>query len=114
MTEGRRARWQVGQEDDQSVLRLSGDWRLDALDEALRSEELRSLAVDRVRLDDVDAADSATLALLLDWQERALQRKRPLVLTGLGPGLRELVHLYGLEALLTEAPGEKDEGDRGH
>ncbi|WP_291510826.1 STAS domain-containing protein [Acidithiobacillus sp.] len=107
MTEA-RARWQLGREGEQTVLRLSGDWRLDALNEALRAAELRAPAVDRVCLDAVDTADSATLALLLDWQDQALRRERPLVLTGLGAGLRELIHLYGLEALLDETRAAGD------
>jgi len=101
MPEG-QAHWQQRREGERALLLLSGDWRLDALNAALRAPELRAPVVDEVHLEAVETADSATLALLLDWREQALRRGRALHLRGLGAGLRELIRLYGLETLLDE------------
>lgn len=46
------------------------------------------------------AADSAALALFLDWLRFARQSGRRIVLRALPPGLASLAELYGMEGLL--------------
>lgn len=51
----------------------------------------------------VDAADSAALALVLEWQRRTLARGGVFAVRGLPAGLRSLADLYGLDEILPVA-----------
>lgn len=48
----------------------------------------------------VTAVDSATLALLLEWQWQGRQRGRPVTFTGTPPGLAALARLSRVDRLL--------------
>ena len=49
---------------------------------------------------ELDAADSATLAVLLEWTQQAAGRGVPLRIHGASPKLRELASLYSLQDIL--------------
>jgi phospholipid transport system transporter-binding protein len=55
-----------------------------------------------VDLSKVDAADSAGLALLLEWRARAAQQGAQLVVSGLPDALKSIAHLCRIEPLLQE------------
>lgn len=55
--------------------------------------------VDTVDLSGVEEADSASLALFLDWQ-RNLPEGRRLAFQAVPPGLQELASLYDVDGLL--------------
>lgn len=48
----------------------------------------------------IGEADSAALALLLEWQRRTRERGGSFIVRGLPPGLRSLADLYGLDEVL--------------
>jgi phospholipid transport system transporter-binding protein len=54
----------------------------------------------QVDLSDVQAVDSAAVALLLDWQRAAQARGAALSLIGVPAGIESLARLYGVTALL--------------
>ncbi|GGY29128.1 STAS domain-containing protein [Paludibacterium paludis] len=58
-----------------------------------------------VRLDmsGVSDADSAALALLLEWRRRLARRDVRLDIAGMPPGLTALTRLYGLEDMFLPA-----------
>lgn len=59
-----------------------------------------------VDLAGVTAVDSATLALLLEWQRQGRQRGRPVAFTGMPGRLAALAQLSGVAGLLAGAsPG---------
>ncbi|MDO9598113.1 MAG: STAS domain-containing protein [Azoarcus sp.] len=48
----------------------------------------------------IGEADSAALALLLEWLRRTHERGGSFIVRGLPPGLRSLADLYGLDEVL--------------
>ena len=91
-----KATWE---RDGANALRLSGDWRLEALDQTLRRDAkvLLRQAWSQLSLAEGTEVDSSTLAFLLDWQsaQRALGSAAKVV--DPPPALEALLQLYGLE-----------------
>ncbi len=84
-----------------SVLSLDGALTMRTV-AALAARGHEALAAGDVVVDlsAVSAADSAALALLLDWVRVARARGRMLEVRALPPGLRSLAGLYGVDELL--------------
>jgi phospholipid transport system transporter-binding protein len=55
-----------------------------------------------VDLADVNRADSAGLALLVEWLRAARRANRPLVFTHIPPKLQALIHVTDLDGVLPE------------
>ncbi len=84
--------------DGSGGLRLTGDWRLRAMDQTLR-RDARSLlqkSWTSLSLAGVTALDSATLAFLLEWQEAQRALGSTAEPCDLPPTLKDLLALYGL------------------
>lgn len=85
------------------VLAVSGALTFDTVDTAL-FERSRALVADpavrRVDLSGVAAADSAGLALMIEWQAVARARGTPLALGGVPAGLRAIADISDVEGLL--------------
>ncbi|ENO89230.1 STAS domain-containing protein [Thauera linaloolentis] len=72
-----------------------------ALEEGRRLAKAGPLVVD---LTAVTLADSAALALILDWLRAAREAGQHIVLRGLPPGLASLAALYDIDGLLPLEP----------
>ena len=82
-------------------LRLDGPLTMSGVGRLLADGRARAAAGDLiVDLSEVTEADSAALALLLDWLRAARAAGRTLTVRGLPAGLRSLAALYGVDALL--------------
>lgn len=91
--------------DAAAVLTIAGPLTMRTA-QAWRARGRKAIAAGacRVDLSAVTEADSAALALLLDWQRAALEaRAGALTLVGLPAGLASLAELYGIESLLPTA-----------
>ncbi|MCV2218298.1 STAS domain-containing protein [Thauera sp. Sel9] len=73
------------------------------LEEGRRLAKAGSLVVDMAA---VPTADSAALALVLDWLRTAREAGHDIVLRSLPPGLASLAALYDIDALLPLERGE--------
>ncbi len=83
------------------VLRLSGPVTMQTAPELLGQGRARIAAGDvTVDFSAVTAADSAALALLLDWQRAARAGGHRLSVRGLPAASESLARLYGIEELL--------------
>jgi len=84
-----------------SSLRLDGALTMSGVGRHLAEGRARAAAGDLdVDLSAVTEADSAALALLLDWRRTARAAGHTLTVSGLPAGLRSLAALYGVDALL--------------
>lgn len=100
------ASWQRREVDGQSQLFLLGDWRVAYLDSLLKgfdwSRESQGCTV--IALNELEAGDSATLALLMEWTQVQTSRGMTLQIRGMAQPLRELVALYRLQDMLHIGP----------
>ncbi|MDD2748920.1 STAS domain-containing protein [Acidithiobacillus sp.] len=100
------ASWQRREVDGQSQLFLLGDWRVAYLDGLLKgfdwSRESQGCTV--IALNELEAGDSATLALLMEWTQVQTSRGMTLQIRGMAQPLRELVALYRLQDMLHIGP----------
>ncbi len=87
---------------DDGVWRLRGELSFASVPEMLsKSAELFAAGGDLVLdLQDVDAADSAGLALLLEWLAMSQQRKQRLQLRNLPKGIQAIADMSNLGPLL--------------
>lgn len=86
---------------DGSILRLEGPVTLETVGRLLQEgRRLLDATITGVDLSGVGSADSSALALLLEWSRQAGRQDRRLRLLHAGPGLANLVDLYGLEDVL--------------
>lgn len=87
---------------DDGTLRLTGRIGYANADALLPKgrDALASGKVTRIDLSGLQASDSATLALLLDWAAQAKRRNQLIAMTGAPEGLRALARLANAEALL--------------
>ena len=94
--------WERRTVDGANWLFLRGDWRVAQLDKALQfflwAKDGRDCT--EISVAELDAADSATLAVLLEWTQQAAGRGVPLRIHGASPKLRELASLYSLQDIL--------------
>ncbi len=82
-------------------LRLAGPLTLGSVGRHLAEGRARAASGDlHVDLSGVTEADSAALALLLDWLRAAHGAGRRFTVSGLPDGLRSLAALYGIDTLL--------------
>ena len=81
---------------------LQGDWRVAPMDKVLRSFAWAKDGQDctEVSVVKLEAADSATLAMLMEWVQQARQRGTALRIHGASPKLQELASLYHLQDIL--------------
>ena len=96
------ANWQRRDVNGQTRLFLLGDWRVAHLDGLLKgfdwSREGQACAV--VALNELEAGDSATLALLMEWTQAQATKGVALQICGMSQPLQELVALYRLQDML--------------
>jgi phospholipid transport system transporter-binding protein len=72
-----------------------------------QSEDYFSKSQDlEINLSRVSGADSAGLALLLEWKARAAQSGRQLVVAGLPKAMQSIAHLCRIESLLNGLDGQ--------
>ncbi len=81
---------------------LQGDWRVAQLDKALRSFAWAKdgQGCTEISVAELEAADSATLAVLMEWTQQAAKRGIALRILGASSNLQELASLYHLQDIL--------------
>ncbi len=88
--------------DDSGVLRLSGPVTMQTAPALLEQGRASAAAGDlTVDFSSVTTADSAALALLLDWLRAARTNGRQIRVCALPPSLSSLAQLYGIEDILS-------------
>lgn len=94
--------WARREENGQDWLFLTGDWRVSQLDKVLGNFvwERDGKGCEGVSLRELLKADSATLALLMEWTQAARQHGAALRIRDVSSSLQELIHLYRLQELL--------------
>ncbi|MBU2761350.1 STAS domain-containing protein [Acidithiobacillus sulfurivorans] len=96
------AGWQRREVDGQAQLFLLGDWRVAHLDGLLKrfdwSREGQTCAV--IALNELEAGDSATLALLMEWTQVRAAKGVTLQICGMSQPLQDLAALYRLQDML--------------
>jgi len=92
----------VSADQGPAMWRLAGPLTLGEIGRLLAEGRTRAAGGDlRVDLSAVTEADSAALALLLDWLRAARAAGHALTVSGLPAGLESLAALYGIDTLLT-------------
>ncbi|MDR7928171.1 STAS domain-containing protein [Acidithiobacillus thiooxidans] len=96
------ASWQRREVGGQTQLFLLGDWRVAHLDGLLKRFDWRreSQGCAVIALNELEAGDSATLALLMEWTQVQESRGMTLQIRGISQPLQELVALYRLQDML--------------
>ncbi|MHB8367877.1 MAG: STAS domain-containing protein, partial [Acidithiobacillus sp.] len=94
--------WERRMVDGAPWLFLQGDWRVAPMDRVLRSFAWAKDGQDctEVSVVELEAADSATLAVLMEWVQQARQRGTALRIHGASSKLQELASLYRLQDIL--------------
>ena len=86
---------------------VSGALNVDSAAEVLAASQDAPLPeTGVVALGEVDAVDSAAVALLLSWRRRAAVEGKKLTFTGVPANLVALAELYGVEDLLQAQAGQ--------
>lgn len=99
--------WQRREVHRQHRLYLLGDWRVAHLDGLLKHFDWKrdGQSCAAIALDELEAGDSATLALLMEWTQVQEKQGATLQICGMPQSLQELVTLYRLQDMLHVSHG---------
>lgn len=94
---------------DEAIFRPQGSLTMHEATRYQAEGRARAAAGDcTIDLSEVSDADSATLALLFDWQRTARAAGHRLKVCNLPAGLKSLANLYGVSALLSDSEVASD------
>ena len=88
---------------DDGRLLVSGELSMDTVPGLLQQEHLQAGGDDEIRVDlqGVERADSAGVALLIDWQRTANHQQRNIRFQNIPSQMLAIAHLSGVDELLS-------------